>query len=216
MIDDVIQESRAVIDNFDFYQINAIALKVPRRDDYLLISLTLHRFEGVADQVIEDLAHPPRIGLYDRQFRIDVELQRQRLFRVTIQIRDLSNQLIQVEPSHSHFRRTGVFAEGVYHLLHRRHLLNNRMCGAVQEFGIGVVSPEITTAKTLRGQLNRGQRVFDFMSEPACHLAPGSIALGLQQSSDIVEYDDVASRILTLPGQRRTGAHQDSSPHLPT
>ena len=52
------------------------------------------------------------------------------------------------------------------------------------------------------------QRILDLVRQAARHLAPGGIALRLQQRGDVVEHQHHAGRAADIVGQRRAGAHQ--------
>ena len=55
--------------------------------------------------------------------------------------------------------------------------------------------------QSLRGELDRRERILDLVSEPARDFAPGGRALRRDQLRDVVEYHDVATP--TRLGQRR-------------
>jgi hypothetical protein len=52
---------------------------------------------------------------------------------------------------------------------------------------------QVTPAHAFGGQLDGRQRILDFVREATGHLAPGRVALRLQQSADVIEDNDVAA-----------------------
>jgi hypothetical protein len=60
----------------------------------------------------------------------------------------------------------------------------------------------------LRGQLDRRQRILDLVRQAARHLAPGRVALRLQQRGDVVEHQHHAGRAAQVVRQRGAGAHE--------
>ncbi len=54
------------------------------------------------------------------------------------------------------------------------------------------------------------------MGQATRDLTPCRIALGLEQGSDIVKDHDVATRLIALPRQHRTGTHQHAPTHFAT
>src|SRR6185295_8133560 len=63
----------------------------------------------------------------------------------------------------------------------------------------------------LRRQLDRRQRVLDFVRQAARDLAPGRVALRLQERGDVVEHDDEAAGAAVLARQRGARTHQDAA-----
>ena len=52
------------------------------------------------------------------------------------------------------------------------------------------------------------------MCEPPCHFSPRRIPLSLHQRGDVIEHDDVTTKLVTLPGERGTGAHENPPANL--
>ena len=112
-----------------------------------------------------------------------------------VQIHDLGDQLVQVEAREVHVRRPRVFAEGVDHLLHRIHLRDDGVRRALEHLRIlRVHAAQELAPHALGRQLNRRERVLDLVREAARHLAPGRVALRLQQGRDVVEHQHHAGR----------------------
>ena len=123
------------------------------------------------------------------------------------------HELVEVEARNLDIGRTGIVAEGVDHLLHGLHLLDDRMRGAIENLGLFLGHRvQIFVAHTLRRKLDWRQRILDFMCQSARHFAPGRVALRLQQRRDVIEDDHVARRMRFVAGQGRAGAGQHATP----
>ena len=125
-----------------------------------------------------------------------------------VEIRDFGDQLVEIEARKMHVGSARILAEGVDHLLHRIHLRDDGGGCALEDLGVlGIHLPQELAPHALGGQLNRRQRVFDFMRQAARHFAPCRVALRLQQGRDVVEHQHHAGRAAQVVGQapcRRT------------
>ena len=70
---------------------------------------------------------------------------------------------------------------------------------------LGIHAAEQPAAQAVGRQLDRRQRVLDLVREPPRHLAPGGIALRLQQRGDVVEHDHDAAEL--APSSAGSGVH---------
>ena len=101
-------------------------------------------------------------------------------FLGAVQIERLTRQLIEVEKIELHRRCARVLAEIIDHLLHGLDLLHDRMGRSLQQIGIaaGQLRQHLST-KSLGGQLDRRQWVFDFVRQSSRHFTPGRFSLHL-------------------------------------
>ena len=82
------------------------------------------------------------------------------------------------------------------------------MRGALQQPRVlGVEAGEQLAPQLLGRQLDRRQRILDLVRQAARHLAPGGVALRVEQRRDVVEHDHQAAA-LALVRQRRAGPQQ--------
>ena len=92
-----------------------------------------------------------------------------------------------------HARGVRVLGEVVDHALQRGHVRHDGARGALQHLGLGRGQLVLQLVlQALGGELDRGERVLDLVREAARDLAPGGVALRLDQVGDVVEHHDVA------------------------
>jgi hypothetical protein len=144
-----------------------------------------------------------------RQDRAEQQLELRGTVLDPVKIHDFGNQLVQIEAREMHVRRPRIFAEGIDHLLHRIHLGDDGVGGAFEYLRIlRIHAAEKFALHALGGQLDRRQRILDFVRQAARDLAPGRIPLRLQQGRNVVEYQHHARRAAEVVRQRRAGAHE--------
>ena len=108
-----------------------------------------------------------------------------------------------------HVGRARILAERVDHLLHRIDLRDDGVRRALEDLRVlRIHAAEELAPHALRRQLDGRQRILDLVRQAPRHLAPGRIALRLQQRGDVVEHQHHARRAAGVVGQRRAGAHQ--------
>ena len=126
-----------------------------------------------------------------------------------IQIHDFRDQLVEIEAREVHVGGARILAECIDHLLHRIDLRHDGGGRALEDLSVLLVhAAEEFAAHPLGGQLDRRQRVLDLVRQTARHLAPGRIALRLQQRGDVIEHQHHARGAAGVVWQRRAGAHQ--------
>ena len=73
---------------------------------------------------------------------------------------------------------------------------------------LGIHAAQELAPHALGRQLDGGQRILDLVREAPRHLAPGGVALRLQQRGDVVEHQHHARSAADIVRQRRAGAHE--------
>jgi hypothetical protein len=107
-------------------------------------------------------------------------------------------------------RRARVLRERVDHLLHGLDLLHDGVRRAIQNLRILGRHPlEELAPKPLCRELDRHEGIFDFVCETPRDLAPGGVALCLDQRGDVVEHQHQPPRMKIIAGQggRATDQH---------
>ena len=126
-----------------------------------------------------------------------------------VELDDVHDELVHIHVAQLDLRRAGVIRKRVHHRLHGFDLLDDRTGQPVECFAlVGLHLAEILVTQPFRRQLDWRQRVLDLVSEPPRHLAPGGVALGLDEIRNVVEDNDVACEDAAGCRQRRPAAHQ--------
>ena len=168
------------------------------------------RLERILDEVVQDLTKPIGICLERRQIVLERRLDDDLVVTRPVQLDHIRDQLVHVDVTQLHLRRTRIVGESVDHGFHGLHLLHDRAGQTVEV--VAVVSrhlSEILVAQAFRGQLNGCQRILDLVGQTSRHLTPGSITLCLDQIGHVIEDDHLASGDAAESGQRRATAHED-------
>jgi len=114
----------------------------------------------------------------------------------TSALRSVASSLARGQSAHSRQTRRPCF--------HRRHLVDDGLRGARQNRRPPLPAGRPACARCVRPTADRGERVFDLVRQPARHLAPRGVALGVDQLGDVVEYQHIAA----LDARRQAGAAQ--------
>ena len=205
-------DARPVVGHRDFRE-GAVSLQdqsCPDDDD--ATAATFERFLCIADEVVQQLPQPHRIGVHFAHAVVELQRNGRLPALVTIQPGNLADELVQVHPHQVQRRRAGIFTEGVDHVPHRLDLLHDRMGRAFQHLAIlRRHDRQVTAPDAFGGQTDGRERVLDLVCEAARHLAPGGVALRLQQLGDVVEDDDDATGEGIVHRSRRARAVQDAA-----
>src|SRR5579883_2010635 len=180
----------------------------PGRDLQPRLRRALERLERVGDEIVEDLPHPAPVGFDALEPRVEAQVDGGARVLRAVELGDFGDELIQVEPTHPHLRRTCVLAEGVHHLLHALDLLHDGVCGPLEDLRIARRHAcQQAPPQALGGELNRGERILDLVRQATRDLAPGGVPLRLQQRRDVIENDDITP-VAFFSRQRSAGAHE--------
>ena len=90
------------------------------------------RFDRVAQQVVQNLSHPPHVGFDHWHVRIRRQNDLNAAGLRSIQVDDLMNQLVHAEHANFHIRRACIVAEGINHFLHGFYLLHDGVRRAIE------------------------------------------------------------------------------------
>ena len=151
-------------------------------------------------QIVEDLAHAAAVGFDLVDARIELERRSSRPDSCT-----RCRSATSVTSAFSGNRVTFMSGARAYSLnAFTIAFIASTCCTMVYvaRSSICASSPchlrEVAAAHALGRQLDRRERILDLVREAARDLAPGRVALRLQQRADVVEHDDVAALALGL------------------
>src|SRR3989442_8102231 len=164
------------------------------------VATSKKRILSVLQQIVDYL--PQTVGVTAHQRNVLLEVGWNPGSGLFVQRQHLSHEPVQIQSAQVAEGGAGIVAEIVPHVLHGGDLCDDGLRGVVER-------PRRFTRKlvaefrlqSLRGELDRRERILDLVSEPARDLAPGGRALRRDQLRDVGEYHDLATP--TRPGQRR-------------
>ena len=149
------------------------------------------------------------IAQHVRQSRRQPRLRRRS--GIFVQAKYFAHQRVQIKLGNHRRRSARIVTKFIDHALHRADLIDDGIGAAGEQISVGATQfiPQLHL-QALGRQLDRRQRVFDFVRQAPRHFTPGSRALRRHQSRNVIA-DDQVSR-LSANIQARA-AHQQTALH---
>ena len=138
------------------------------------------RVDRILEQIVEHLAQAGGLALDGSG--ASGKRQRDVRAQIVVQARARRARARQIDRLHLPGPRLArIDREVVDHVLHRRHLRDDRLRAALQRFLVGAVElRRELDCEALGGELDRRQRILDLVREPARHFGPRGVALRLR------------------------------------
>ena len=175
------------------------------------LALPIHGFDGVIDEVDDDAPQLFDVKAYERDVVRKTPNHGDVVEETVVERQRLGDELREIRRHRSRGRHPRELRELVDQTLERFDFPDDRGRALVDEFtGAGRASGEMA-AQTLGRELNRRQRVLDFVREPPRHFTPRRHFLGPDEWRHIIEHQQLAGRLSVVfdkGGGDRCGGRQ--------